>query len=227
MNVRLRNALLFVLMLCGAGLAVLLRANQKLTEQLPKVNLEEMIPRTFVGWREDDHLARQIVDPRQKQQIEKIYDQTLARTYRNSGGEAIMLSIAYGGDQSDTLQVHLPDGCYAGEGFSIGEESRGILATGFKEIPVTRLVASRGMRVEPITYWMTTAGKPSNNSWDMKKAKLEYTLRGKVPDGILIRVSSIGADTVKAWQTHHQFVAALLESVSPESRVRLIGTPDR
>ncbi len=134
-----------------------------------------------------------------------------------------MLSVAYGGDQSDSLQVHQPEGCYGGQGFAVGESIRGHLSTTFGDIPVTRLVASKGQRVEPITYWMVTAEKVANNAWDMKLAKLAYTLNGKIPDGILIRISSISADASAAYELQRQFAAAMFSSLSSADRKRLIG----
>jgi len=47
-----------------------------------------------------------IANPEQEAQINKIYNQTLTRTYVNPTGERIMLSIAYGGDQTDNMAVH-------------------------------------------------------------------------------------------------------------------------
>ena len=59
--------------------------------------------------------------------INKIYNQTLTRTYINPRGDRIMLSIAYGRDQSDALQMHKPELCYPAQGFRLLNNQRGTL----------------------------------------------------------------------------------------------------
>jgi len=55
---------------------------------------------------------------------------------------------------------------------------------------LTRLVAQREERVEPISYWMRIGYDNANGIWP-PSAKLGYGLRG-CPDGVLFRVSTIG-----------------------------------
>src|SRR4030065_72730 len=75
----------------------------------PKIDLEVLIPKTFGDWKIDETIAPLIANPEQEAMINKIYNQTLTRTYVNPKGERIMLSIAYGGDQSDSMAVHKPE----------------------------------------------------------------------------------------------------------------------
>lgn len=224
MKLAARTALLFLMMLSAAAAAVAMRPTQKLADLRPKLDLEQLIPHEFEGWHEERRITTQIIDPRQKEQIDKIYNQTLTRTYVNPQGKAVMLSIAYGGDQSDSLQVHLPEGCYAGQGFAVGELKRDKIQIGTQKIPISRMVATLGARVEPVTYWITTAGKVSNNTWDMKFQKLSVSLFGKVPDGMLVRISSISGDTASAYDTQRQFASAMVNSISPEHRERFVGS---
>lgn len=55
---------------------------------------------------------------------------------------------------------------------------------------------------------------------------LRYGLTGRIPDGMLFRVSSIDADEARAYQAQEQFVNQLLQSLSPAERKRLSGLGD-
>ena len=46
---------------------------------------------------------------------------------------------------------------------------------------------------------------------------------GRIPDGMLFRVSSIDGDQARAYRYQDQFVVQLLQSVSPTERERLSG----
>ena len=110
----LRTGLLIAaLMFAASAAAVALRPTHKLADAGPKVDLEAMIPKQFGDWRVDDSIAPVLPAPDVQAKLDKIYNQTLARTYVNGRGQRVMLSIAYGGDQSDSMQVHLPEVCYA------------------------------------------------------------------------------------------------------------------
>ncbi|TXI40723.1 MAG: exosortase-associated EpsI family protein, partial [Nitrosomonas sp.] len=47
---------------------------------------------------------------------------------------------------------------------------------------------------------------------------------GNVPDGMLVRVSSIDVDKAKAYQLQTVFIQNLLSSVNASERIRLIGS---
>ncbi len=103
-----------------------------------------------------------------------------------------MLAIAYGGDQRDSMQVHKPEVCYPAAGFQVLKLAAGAFDTGFESIPVKRMLAAQGDRVEPVIYWITVGDTVAVNSLEWKLAQLKYGLTGKVPDGLLFRVSSLG-----------------------------------
>ena len=106
-------------MFAAAGMALALKPTTKIADAGPEVDLEVLIPKAFGDWKIDTTIAPLIANPEQQAVIEKIYNQTLTRTYVNSRNERIMLSIAYGGDQSDSMAVHKPEVCYPAQGFQI------------------------------------------------------------------------------------------------------------
>jgi hypothetical protein len=58
----------------------------------------------------------------------------------------------------------------------------------------------------------------------MKLVQLRYGVRGLIPDGLLIRVSSLDRDADAAFKQHEEFVRALMASVQPSLRLRLLGS---
>lgn len=220
-----RHVLIGLFMFAGAGLALALKPTVMVAQGSPEVNLEALIPKSFGDWRIDETIVPLITNPEQEGLLSKIYSQTLTRTYVNSSNERIMLSIAYGGNQSDNMAVHKPEVCYPAQGFHI-VKNPAIAAFAIDEansIPVKRLVAQQGRRIEPITYWTTVGGQVEVHGLKWKIQQLKFGLTGKIPDGLLFRVSSIQVDDAKAYQAQDDFTRALLKAMEPEGRVRIIG----
>jgi EpsI family protein len=215
-----------VLGLAMAGTTALtgaLTPTQKVADARANFSLEAMIPKSFGGWTVDTSVVPLTPDPTQKELIAALYDQTLSRTYVNAQGQHVMLSIAYGGDQSKQLQLHLPEVCYVAQGFDMVKDRRDELATGFGKVPVKRLVARQNARNEPITYWITIGDKAVMSGLDQKMQRFMYGLSGRIPDGMLVRVSTIEADDANAWKVQDRFVNQMLAAIDPQARVRLMG----
>lgn len=212
-----------VLMVSSGALTMALTPTIKIADQQEKINLEIMIPDKFGEWQIDKSILPLQVDAETRASLDKIYNQTLARTYVNSLGEHIMLSIAYGGDQSDSLAVHKPEVCYYVQGFEIIKTLSDELLTQYGKLPIKRLLAVKGNRNEPITYWVTIGNKAVLPGFNQKLQQLRYGLTGSVPDGMLVRVSSISLDEDRAYQLQAIFIQDLLSTIGTKERVRLIG----
>lgn len=213
-----------ILMVSSGALTKALTPTKKIADQQERIDLEIMIPTEFGDWRVDKSIIPLQVDAETQAMLDKIYNQTLSRTYVNSIGERIMLSVAYGGDQSDNLAVHKPEVCYYAQGFEIMKTYADELLTQYGKLPIKRLLAVKGYRNEPITYWVTVGNKAVLPGIDEKLQQLKYGLTGDVPDGMLVRVSSIDSDKSKAYQLQTIFIQNLLSAVSTNERIRLIGT---
>lgn len=221
-----RHLVIGLCMFAAAGMALALKPTVRIVDSEPRLDLETLIPKAFGDWKIDETIVPLISNPEQQALIKKIYSQTLTRTYVNSNGEHIMLSIAYGGDQSDNMAVHKPEVCYPAQGFQILKNPTiSSFATGEGSIPVKRLVATQGRRIEPITYWTTVGDTVAVNGLKWKLQQLKYGLTGKIPDGLLFRISSIQADDTKAYHIQDVFTRDLLKAMSPDGRQRIIGHP--
>ncbi len=212
------------LMLVAAGLTFGMTPRNKVAEERPSIDLETMIPKQFSEWQEVPGLLPiSALDPEAQEESERIYDQVLMRSYTNADGKRIMLAVAYSGDQSDGLQVHKPEVCYTAQGFSVDKKKLGTLNFESKKIPVVRVLATNGPRVEPITYWITVGDKVVVEGSQRKLAQLKFGLSGQIPDGMLVRVSNITSDEEGGYELQSKFINDMIAAIDPEIRQRLVA----
>lgn len=220
------KAIVVVLLACaGYSGAQAWRPHMRLADTRPPVVLESVFPKRFANWILDENQPMTLVSPDIQAVMDKTYNQTLSRTYVNHEGDRIMLSVAYGGDQSDATRAHRPEVCYPVQGFQILSTLSSHAELGGMQVPVRQLVAQQGGRVEPITYWITVGDKVTLTGTEQKLAQLSYSSRGIIPDGMLVRVSSIDRDTAKALATQQQFLADLAPALPASQRSLVIGKP--
>ena len=212
-----------VLMLASSIGAFVAKPSTKVADQMAGVRLEEMVPRQFGDWQEVQQARAQVVNPQTQELLDRIYSQILSRSYVDGNGYLVMLSIAFGSDQRGALQAHKPEVCYPAQGFMLDKVERGVLASRFGEIEVTRLTTSLQSRREPVTYWFTMGDRTVGSRLERRLVEMRYGLTGQIPDGLLFRVSSIDPDPERAYRTQERFVEALLASIPASSRVRLSG----
>ena len=212
-------------MLAAAGLALALTPRLKLADQGPTISLEAMIPKQFGEWKLEGTIASLIVSPDVQALLDRIYNQTLTRNYVNDKGERIMLSIAYGNDQSYSTQVHRPEMCYPAQGFEIRSMLKDSIDFSGAKLPVMKLVATQGPRIEPITYWVVIGDSAVRGNMEQHLARLKYGLTGKIPYGMLVRVSTISSNESQSYRTQEQFVRDMLGAVPMEYRKVLTGVP--
>lgn len=213
-------------MVLTAVLTTAMTPTIKVADLRDALNLEALIPTAFGNWRIDTSIVPLQIDPKTQAQLDKLYNQVLARTYVNSEGARVMLSVAYGGDQSDHLSLHKPEVCYLAQGFEIKQNVAVETVTQFGELPSRRLWAVRGNRSEPITYWVTIGDKVVLSGINQKLQQLRYGFSGKVPDGMLVRISTLDTNPDHAYQIHTVFIQDMLASMDIPARDRLIGVFD-
>ena len=158
--------------------------------------------------------------------LDRLYSQVVSRTYVDARGERVMLVVAYGGEQSDALKAHRQEVCYAAQGFEIRNVLNENLRFGEKTIPVTRVVAVRGARSEPVTYWFTMGDRVVLSRLERLAVQLRFGLSGRIPDGMLVRVSSISSIPAQAFNGQEEFISALLEGMRRGDVHRLLGSAE-
>lgn len=207
----------------GSGLGMAMKPARAVRKDKPsEFDLEKVVPRQFGEWKELP-MPVQAVNPQTQEILERIYSQTMGRSYVNASGYMIMLALSYGADQRGTMEAHMPEVCYPAQGFKVHVNQPGQLTTPRGDISVKRLATQMGTRHEPLTYWFTIGSANVQSRTDKRIAELRMALTGQVPDGLLFRVSSIDEDQTRAWRMQELFVNDLLSSVPDATRIRLAG----
>jgi EpsI family protein len=220
----LNLSILLAALMCSASVAgFVLKPSGKAMQVGPRFMLEQIIPRQFESWRELPERATSVVNPGTKQLLDKLYSQMLSRTYVNSAGYTVMLSLAYGDDQLGGLAAHKPEICYPAQGFTLLGLQEVLVVTPFGEIAGKRLSTSMGPRKEPVTYWFAVGDTSISNKVEQRLVEMKLSLMGQIPDGLLFRVSSIDENTPRAYAIQDQFIADLLKAVNDKDRKRLSG----
>jgi EpsI family protein len=225
-NVRISIILAALMAVATAG-GIAARPTPKPPGSAPRYVLEDTVPRQFGDWRALPDSGAQVVNPQTRQLLDKLYSQILSRTYVNSQGYRVMLSLAYGDEQRGDLQAHKPEVCYPAQGFKLHSNDAAELTTPFGDIAARRLSTSLGVRHEPVTYWFTMGDRAVRSKWEQRLVEIRLGLTGEVPDGLLFRVSSIDDSPPRAFRMQDAFVADLLKALPARDRLRLtgLGTP--
>lgn len=218
------TALIMAAAMCvTAVFASHLKPTLHLADIRPNIKIAPLIPTEFGDWKMAV-TSGGVVNPQQESFLNTLYSEIVARTYVNRQGQRVMLSIAYGKNQNDSFQVHKPEICYPAQGFQLKNTVPGVLKTMQGDIPVRRLETSLGsQRQEPVTYWTTIGDKSVYNGVDKKIKEIQYAMQGYVADGLLFRLSSIDADSDRAFSLQQQFASELVNALPAESRQRLTG----
>jgi len=212
--------------LCGtmAVTALAAPALRPVPSSAPAPDLEHIIPAAFGDWRLDSADLPVPPTPEVKANLERIYSQVVSRTYVNSAGQRVMLMVAYGGDQSDALKAHRQEACYAAQGFMIDGLHHGRVRVAGRDIPVTRMHAERGERSEPVTYWFTMGDRVVLGRVERLRVQLANGFAGRVPDGMLVRISNLSGDVRRSYAAHEAFLAAWMAALQPADVTRFVGT---
>ena len=220
-----RGWLIAVLLIVAAALPKAIRTTTETAPVHASVDLARLIPLQFGSWRMDT-AALGPVSAVAATKASGAYAQTLERVYVDEEQRRVMLSIAYGDRQmGDALQAHRPEFCYAAQGFAVGAASDGLLATGHGALPIRRLETHRPGRSEPVSYWLTVGERAALPGLSRKIAQLRHGISGTLPDGMLVRVSSIDESPLAAYALQDHFVLDLLAALPQSDRVRLAGRP--
>jgi EpsI family protein len=213
----------------GAGLIGVAGAAQALIPRrkvslIGNRKLEAMIPRNLPGFAALS--GGGIIAPAPKGSLaDRLYSQTVQRLYQTPEGDVVMLLIAYGGTQSDSLQLHRPESCYPAVGFTIYDAAnREIELGGDAKVPVRRLSARLDQRTEQIWYWARVGEYLPLNGGEQRKVRFKNAMQGIIADGVLVRMSTLTLDEQRGDQVNEAFARAMINGVGPDGRKVLLGS---
>jgi EpsI family protein len=200
-------------MVLVALIAAVARPTHLMASDYPAFSLETAIPKQFQDWSELNIGSNQVVNPESNELINKIYTQVLTRAYINKTGQIIMLSIAYGENQTEETALHYPEICYPAQGFRIVNNQSSELVTPYKTIRAKQLEAIAGSRHEFITYWTMLGNLNVRGTKETKLTKLKFAFRNQIPDGLIFRISSIGELPSEEYEIQNNFINEMLRDL--------------
>lgn len=215
--------------LIGAGLVAVAGGAQALVPRqqvtlLGAGKLDDLVPRELPGFAAVSDGG--VIAPAPKGSLaDRLYSQTTQRVYVTPDDDIVMLLIAYGGTQSDQLQLHRPESCYPAVGFQISGGADNVLALNEGgNVPVRRLSARLDRRFEQILYWTRIGEYLPLSGSEQRTVRFRNALSGIVPDGVLVRMSTLTDDPVRGDAVNQAFARALIAGLAPAGRRVLLGT---
>jgi EpsI family protein len=228
---RIQIAIASIVILAAAGLAVILRPHELMARQSTAPSLEIVIPRQFGSWSVVPEISPvKPLDPEAYVQPDplskKVYAQEVGRGYTDGRGNVVMLLVAYGPVQNYRLKAHRPEICYTANGFRISNKTETAIPyrDGTAPIKAVRIITQRESRFEPVSYWMRVGNDISNTVVENQLSRLKYGLKGIIPDGALIRVSTVGLSSEASFKLQDQFIRDLLAAIPQQDLKFFTGT---
>lgn len=197
--------------------------------------LEQKIPAAFGGWKvlPDPTVQISLVpgDDRTAA-VAATYDEAVMRTYGDAEGHRIMVAFAYGRNQRQEGKIHRPELCYVAQGFALDDSHAKDIASDLvrsRSIAARRMVTHSRDHAELVSYWIRIGDRFPENAVESRLQILGSGLLGKVPDGILFRVSQAvpedlpAAERERVFDRQEQFMVELVKSLAASDRHLLIG----
>ena len=195
--------------------------------------LASLVPVSFGEWREIPLASA--VDPRAnlpgETDPESPYDDVLMRGYANPRGDVMVLALAYGSHQRQEVKIHRPELCYTAQGFQVMRRSPVDVAfPGMTVAPAlgARMLVQGADRVEAVSYWIRIGKLYSRSPWKTRSHIFTEGLRGRVVDGMLVRVSQMLPDLASAtpqrFALQEQFLGELVDAMPVSARGLLVGS---
>lgn len=210
--------------LATLGMAEWLRPREEV-KLFESQDLAGVVPRRFGTWRERPTAG--VITPTTPDSLaDRLYSETLIRTYEpQGGGLPIMLLIAYGGVQSDLLQLHRPEACYPAVGFAITEREPSYLPIGEgARVPAVRLTARQAERVEDIAYWTRMGEYLPRTAAEQRRNRLSSAMAGMVGDGILVRASTFRLTDEPVYDYVESFLSDMVLALPTTMRKGFVGS---
>jgi EpsI family protein len=218
-----RDLLLGAACLAGAAGGAALKPRREV-KLLKSGKVADLVPASFGGWTSEDVGDPYAINGKGTLSA-KLYNELVVRQYANQATQsAVLMLLAYGGKQSDELQLHRPEVCYPAFGYALVRNEPLSLPIGEGvTLPARRLAAEQDDRRESIIYWSRMGELLPQSAAQQRTARLQIGMQGIVPDGLLCRFSVAGENALLNWQRIDAFVVELLGEIAPDKRNVLIG----
>ncbi|MFM9828591.1 MAG: exosortase C-terminal domain/associated protein EpsI [Sphingomonas sp.] len=228
MTVSRRDAVFGAACVAALGASEYLRPRNRVVLLAKGALLTNIIPARFGEWAMGG--GGDIVIPKIPGSLaDRLYSDQIARNYLRAGSVPtdVMLLVAYGAAQNDSLQLHRPEVCYPAIGFPIVARQLALLQlVPGVAVPVVMLTARSGDRVEDIVYWTRLGEALPQTSDEQRLVRFEAAVSGIIPDGVLVRASAVrtGPQSAPLFGVLESFVRAMLLGMTQDNQRALLGT---
>lgn len=208
----------FALGIAFAGAAGIAAARQPSirVDYLGKDKLERVVPEKIGRWTYVSSSG--LVVPPEDQLSRALYSQLLTRVYAADDGSAMMVLVAQSGSQTGILQIHRPEICYNAGGYALSGMAPHAVNLPLGDIPAMSMAATNGARTEQLVYW-TRIGNHMPTSWRQQRMAVAIdNLKGRIPDAVMVRVSTISNNRSAALGAIDEFISAMLNPMTPAVR---------
>ena len=152
---------------------------------------------------------------------DRLYDNLVTRVYSASQAN-VMVLVAYNNRQDGILQVHRPEVSYPVGGYVLTETQPLSISAIGKSVPSNFFTATGPDRVEQVLYF-TRLGGAYPRSWaEQRLAVVGENLAGRIPDGIMLRVSVLARERAPAVSMLQTFIGEFVAAASPSLQKLLV-----
>lgn len=196
-------------------------------------DFEKLIPNKFDDW-EALQEANQIQvgvysDKEGNATMNNPYDKMLMRTFQNKKGDHVYLAIAWGAKQQQEIKVHRPELCYQSQGFKVIATKNDEISLSGKRLPLVNVMANTSQFYEEVTYFIRIGNKITSSPTQTRLYILKEGLNGRVPDGLLVRVSSRHANAeqkANQIELNKLFMSDLLNALNSKQKSFILKLMD-
>ncbi|MBL9068876.1 MAG: EpsI family protein [Sphingopyxis sp.] len=215
-----RNALIGGVLACASGFAFL-RQPAIANPAIPEAAFEKWVPDSFGRWSSISQAG--VVLPPPDSLRDRLYDNLVTRVYSASGSPSVMMLLAYNNVQDGVLQVHRPEVCYPVGGFQLSDTRAVDVEVSGRRIPANFFTATGPDRLEQVQYF-TRLGDAFPRTWaEQRLAVIRANLAGDIPDGMMMRVSTLGIGANEAETLLDNFTRAFILHSNSKLQHLLLG----
>ena len=210
-----RRSILIGASLVAVGGLSYLRSPEALAKPLSQADFRDAIPSTVGSWtsRKSAELVLPALD-----EGDQLYENLETRIYEGPGLPSMMLLIAFSSTQQNNIQVHRPEVCYPASGFPVLWSRPTEIAFEDQRIGGRELLADRNGLRERILYWVRVGDKFPRGWAEQRIVMAIANLKGSIPDGVLVRISTLEEPDSDLSASIRTFIEAFLNATAKPFR---------
>lgn len=193
-------------------------------------DLQQTLPKTIDQWHAIVSPLVQVgLSTNSETSIDQPYNQSILRSYEDDKGHLIHLAVAWGKRQRQEVKIHRPELCYPAQGFQVlkleNVDFPLLTPSGERVIGKRMLTKDRNGQIEVVSYWIRIGRIYSDSALKTRLHILQEGLAGRIPDGVLVRVSQRipeGTPLPAVYERQEAFAARMVALSDSGSRTLLV-----